>query len=134
MSAHRFTAPTDAEVDAHLATGGAWSLWLTPDAPHPSRRSDPQRDRDTVIGWRRAPPAAFGGWVPVDAMGAPCAWPTLDGARPADVVEAAMVAVYGWPRHAFPGRGGRVLEWWANGTTVRLTIDGDDCRVTQGQT
>jgi hypothetical protein len=72
----RTTPPTDAEICAHDAAGGAWLVTLPPRAqvrmmPETRYTSDPAEV--SRLWWSEG-----AWWVPV-RYGRPCAWPTTDG-------------------------------------------------------
>ena len=63
--AGRDRAPTDAEVEVHAKAGGSW-LGYSEIGPYGFDRSEVASHRDRVARW----------W-PLDASGAPCAWPVV---------------------------------------------------------
>ena len=64
--AGRETAPTDAEIEAHWRTGGGWTFqgWCLTRSAGQARSWRDQHSGFTTLVWR-----------PLDAGGAPCAWP-----------------------------------------------------------
>lgn len=75
--AGRDRAPTDAEIEAHAAAGGLWWVFA-----RWSRHGD-AKSHDIIHPWaagvarflRDGQPDAR--WWPLDASGAPCAWPVV---------------------------------------------------------
>ena len=68
--AGRTTAPTDAEIEAHAEAGGSWLTGDTVTWAPGSLRA--MRDGGEVA-------ANSCSWIPLDAEGRPCAWPTANG-------------------------------------------------------
>jgi len=75
--AGRETAPTDAELTTHHDEGGQW---LVIRAASPRSIVDTLRSVTDVRAWARSGTPLR--WLPLDASGRPCAWPTpaLDAA------------------------------------------------------
>ena len=69
----RTAAPTDAEIAAHRASGGAWLC--APLAPS-GAACDPWVEDDRTIHKRRNTSAR---WWALDGNRCPCAWPTMRG-------------------------------------------------------
>jgi hypothetical protein len=76
--AGRETAPTDAELTTHHDEGGQW---LVIRAASPRSIVDTLRSVTDVRAWARSGTPLR--WLPLDASGRPCPWPTpaLDAAR-----------------------------------------------------
>ena len=76
--AGRTTPPTDEEIDAHDARGGAWLVTLPPRAQvrmMPETRYTIDPAEVSRLWWNRG-----AWWVPV-LHGRPCAWPTAEVSR-----------------------------------------------------
>ena len=70
--AGRETAPTDAELTTHHDEGGQW---LVIRAASPRSIVDTLRSVTDVRAWARSGTPLR--WLPLDASGRPCAWPTV---------------------------------------------------------
>ena len=72
----RTTPPSDAEMAAHAATGGAWLVCPSPRQGEHTRGTGHVRVTiSTADSWRRHGYARI--WWPLDADGRPCAWPEV---------------------------------------------------------
>lgn len=81
--AGRATPPTRAEIDAHAAAGGGWAWrWTDHRGPNSVRHGSSALPMIHAAAARaREPGAPASRWWPLDASGAPCAWPVVaDGA------------------------------------------------------
>ena len=72
----RTTRPTDAEIDAHCASGGRWLMtaghwnsWLFLS----NHQQQAKNMREGVLDTQR--------WLPLDAHGRPCAWPVVNAPK-----------------------------------------------------
>ena len=70
--AGRETAPTDAELTTHHDEGGQW---LVIRAASPRSIVDTLRSVTDVRAWARSGTPLR--WLPLDASGRPCPWPTV---------------------------------------------------------